>query len=138
MDRQQQIQNIKYFFRTLDYRDGITDETPRILATFNASGPNPEAEDEPAATSNGERVAKTWERSDVAAKRNTRDGVKVTVSGQFTTHKSTFAAFVAYSLPEKHHVKFRAELKRDRSKLFSWEGVNYLFELIPLDQVASE
>lgn len=137
MDRLQQIQNIKYFFRSLDYRDGITDDTPRIVLKLdpNYVAPPSSDDDEPAVTSNGERVAKTWERADVAAKRNTRDGVKVTVEGFVTTHKSTFAAFQAHELPEKHHVKFRAELKRDRSKNFLWEGANYLFELIPLDQV---
>ena len=137
MDRFQQIQNIKYFFRSIDYRDGIDANTPRIRAVIVGADPNEPEDSAPPATTTGERVARTWENADVAAKRNTRDGVKVTTEGFVTTHKSTFAAFVAHELPEKHHVKFRAELKRDRKKTFQWEGVNYLFELIPLDQVES-
>lgn len=127
----QTVENIKYFFHSLDYRDGLLDRE-RVVTPFNPNAAPPVDRTAPAPSNNAERVARTWSDPTVAAARGTRSGVRVTYDGgkNISEHRSTKAAFIALDLPIPEHQKFRALLKASKAKHFAFEGVHYLFEII--------
>lgn len=125
---------INYFFTSFLHGKGITVAMQREMRKerLEREGSEPDPvyiPPKPAAT-NAERVQRTWSDPAVSAARNTRSGVRVTVNGASTEHRSTFAAFQHYALPESKHVKFRAELKRELHKEFHHESVVYRFEIV--------
>jgi hypothetical protein len=124
VDKIQQKADIAYFFSTRSHAAGFSGEIDRSIAAPPA---NPVAT---APTTNAQRVQQTWSDPNVAAARNTRDGVSVTLGGKTTTHKSTRDAFKAYNLPDSKHIKFRKELKLRKSMMFFHEGINYAFAIV--------
>lgn len=53
---------------------------------------------------------------------------RVDVDG--TEHGSVYRAFEALGLPIPAHAKFRAELKREREKVFTHDGKSYKFKVV--------
>ena len=80
-----------------------------------------------AASSN---ISRSWNDGEVKAARLTRNGVTVTVNGKCTEHKSTKAAFEAYSLPLSKHIRFRLRLKEEKECIFEHNDIQYLFQLV--------
>jgi hypothetical protein len=110
------------------------EEAARIAAEANAesSGPATKAKAKKAGTgrTNSEGVAASWLDKEVRAARLIRDGVAVTYGGSRSEYRSTAEAFRSLRLDFSRHIKFRLGLKASRKEVYSFEGVDYLFEII--------
>lgn len=81
--------------------------------------------------SRSESIAISWLDNETRAKRLTKDGVFVTDSATKLKvgYTSTRDAFNKLALPGNKCISFRQGLKKNRSAVFSFEGVDYLFEM---------
>ncbi|WP_438394826.1 hypothetical protein [Caballeronia sp. DA-9] len=81
-------------------------------------------------------TSESWLDENIAATRLKRDGVKVTVDGETTTHKSTKQAFIDLGLFGQFGckvIRFRKKVKRGRAT-FRALGKEYEFELSALSR----
>lgn len=114
----------------------VADQKARRVERLEREGSAPEPEyvaPVKRTASASDNVRRTWTDPSVSVARNTRSGVRVTLDGRTTEHRSTFAAFVDYELPESKHVKFRAELKKAGKLTFMFEGAAHEFEIVSVD-----
>lgn len=79
-------------------------------------------------------VAASWADPGVYAARTKRDGVRVTVEGVKSVHKSTAAGFKAHGLPMEKHIRFRLALKQNGNAEFRHNGKIYRFEIYNEDK----
>jgi hypothetical protein len=76
-------------------------------------------------------VSASWQDPKVHAARSKRDAVTVSVAGaEPSLHQSTRQAFTAYLLPDWKHQDFRKALKKEGTKVFRLNGVNYEFRVV--------
>jgi group I intron endonuclease len=71
-----------------------------------------------------------WTDPAIYAARSKKQKVNVTIGRTTCEYESVREAFTYFQLPDGMHKRFRAELKKCGRETFTYEGVDYLFELI--------
>lgn len=112
----------------------LSETVVRVAADPEAKRDEERARDRnPLKGANREGVKESWGDAEVAAKRLTREGVRVTLpSGEARQYSCVREAFGILRLPMKKHIRFRQKLKEARELAFDNDGGDsYVFKLVP-------